>query len=270
MSDWKLRKYGRMSGGDVAQCIEMFREIWSDRDSWQSLQSDEQKRAEALAKLIAVPNWTVFYEDTLVLLLAKIFAVSGLAPVLHEAVDAPSPTSVLREAVDAMPDDAPDHPAALPLAFAMIGNLDAIACYSRSINDMIDSAKKGDVGSLFAAVSVDSMISTGAFFQATLRLGQLSGDPTAAEALFRAIKGPHKKRFEYPELRWVEYLLRDQGAFEACSTEEIHELVVEHLKVYDVTGQNEDSKAALFKLFRTWQKQAGIQKPRFGFSARRK
>lgn len=204
------------------------------------------------------------------MLLAKIAVVSGLAPKLSEAVESSSPASFLFDAVNELPDEAPDHPAALPLAFAMIGNLDAIACYSRSINDMIEKAKEGDVQSLFVAVSVDSLVSTMPFFQAALRLGQLSGDPSAASEIFKAIKGPHRKRLEYLELRWVEYLLRDQGAFEACSKQEIYELVVEHLKVYDVAGDKEDAKAGLFKLFRTWQKQAGIQKPRFGFSVQGK
>ena len=134
---------------------------------------------------------------------------------------------------------------------------------------MVAQAKEGDVEALFAALSVDSLVSTMPFFQAAMRLGQLSGDPGFAEGVFASVKGPHKKRYEYPELRWAEYLLRDQGAFEGCSREEIYELVVEHLMLYDAAGRKEDAKAGLFKLFRTWQKQAGIQNPRFGFSAHR-
>lgn len=270
MSDWINKKFGKISGAEVAQCIGVFREVWTLRGEWQQVNSDEQKWRESLEKLIAIPNWTAFYQDSLVVLLAKISVISGLAPKLTEAVDAPNPTAFLLDAVDSLPDEAPDHPAALPLAFAMIGNLDAIACYSRSINDMVAQASSGDVDSLFAALSVDSMVSTMPFFQAALRLGQLSGDPAFAEGVFASIKGPHKKRYEYPELRWAEYLLRDQGAFESCSREDIYELVVEHLKLYDASGTKEDGKAALFKLFRTWQKEAGIQNPRFGFSARGK
>lgn len=270
MSNLAGRKYGRISGDEISRCIQMFREVWTLRGEWQQINGDDQKWREALEKLITIPSWTVFYQDSLVDLLAKIYVVAGLAPKLTEAVGAPNPTAFLLDAVDSLPDEAPDHPAALPLAFAMIGNLDAIACYSRSINDMVAQASAGDVDSLFAALSVDSMISTMPFFQAALRLGQLSSDPAFAESVFASIKGPHKKRYEYPELRWAEYLLRDQGAFESCSREEVYELVVEHLRLYDAAGTKEDGKAALFKLFRTWQKQAGIQNPRFGFSAQAK
>lgn len=267
MADWRVARFGRISGGEVLLCIEAFRDVWSARDCWQQVHADDQRWREALEKLMAVPNWTAFYQDSLLVALAKISVVAGLSPKLAEAVSADRPVAYLLEAANSLPDEAPDHPAALPLAFAMIGNLDAIACYSRSINEMIEQAKNGDVDSLFAALSVDSTISTIPFFQAALRLGQLSGDSSFAEGVLASLKGPHKKRYEYVELRWAEYLLRDQGAFEVCSTDEIYELVVEHLRLYDSAGTKEDAKAGLFKLFRTWQKQAGIQNPRFGFSA---
>ena len=270
MSDWQENRFGRISGGEVMLCIEAFREIWLAREQWQLLRVDEQKWCDALAKLMAVPNWTVFYQDSLLVLLSKISVVAGFSSKLSEAVSADRPVAFLLEAANELPDEAPDHPAALPLAFAMIGNLDAIACYSRSINDMVEQAKNGDVAVLFSALSVDSTISTMPFFQAALRLGQLSGDTSFAEDVVASLKGPHKKRYEYVELRWAEYLLRDQGAFEACSKDEIYELVVEHLRLYDKSGTKEDAKAGLFKLFRTWQKQAGIQNPRFGFSAGRR
>ncbi|MBW8312568.1 MAG: hypothetical protein K0M64_11110 [Rhizobium sp.] len=270
MVKWEEKLYGRITGRAIARCLAMFQEIWAERAAWQISQQDESQWLKAFQRLAAVPNWTVYYQDTLIELLAKIAVVSGIGPILKDAVEATDPIAFLLDAVDSMPDEVPEHPATLPLAFAMIGNLDAIACYSRSINDMIQTAKQGDINALFAALSVDSMVSTMSFFQVGLRLGQLSGDSSSAEQVFRAIKGPHKKRLEYPELRWAEYLLRDQGAFETCSREEIYELVVEHLKIYDTTGANEDAKASLFKLFRSWQKQAGIQNPRFGFSAKGK
>ena len=269
-SGWERRRFGRISGSEVKLCIEAFREIWSVRSQWQQVCSGHQKWRDSLEKLMAVPGWTAFYQDSLLVLLAKIAVVAGLGPKLSEAANSERPVSLLLEAVNSLPDEVPDHPAALPLAFAMIGNLDAIACYSRSINDMVAQAAGGDVDALFSALSVDSTISTMPFFQAALRLGQLSGDSSFADCVFASVKGPHKKRYEYVELRWAEYLLRDQGAFEACSKDEIYELVVEHLMLYDKTGTKEDAKAGLFKLFRTWQKQAGIQNPRFGFSASRR
>ena len=146
----------------------------------------------------------------------------------------------------------------------MIGNLDAIARYSRSINDMLRiSRENNDPKPLFQALSVDSYISTIGTVQAAMRLEQLSGSSQIADVVFKSIKGPHKKRLVYPKLRWLEYLLRDQNAFESCTQEEIHVLVVNHLKLYDDDTKKKDSKKSLFMLFRKWQQEAGIQKPVF-------
>lgn len=268
--DWRFQKYGRISGSDIERCLGLFCEVWRERSEWQTGDPDEAKWFESVQKIMQVPNWTVFYQDSLVVLLAKIAYVSGLADTISKAGEAEDPAAFLLDSLDSIPDEAPDHPAAVPMAFAMIGNLDAIARYSMSINDMVEACKQGDLNSLFLALSVDSLISTMPFFQAALRLGQLSGDSSFAGEIFKAIKGPHKKRLEYPQLRWTEYLLRDQGAFEACSKQEIYELVVEHLRIYDPMGTKADAKAALFKLFRTWQKEAGIKNPRFGFSAKKR
>ena len=268
--DWRRKHYGRISGAAVEQCLATFKEIWNERTQWSAQNITGERWLESVQKLMLVPNWTIFYNDDLTTLIAKVVAVSRMTESVLAAAKSSNPAESLLDCLDAISDDAPEHPAAIPLAFAMIGNLDAIARYSRSINDMFSACKEGEIDSLFLALSVDSAISTMPFFQAALRLGQLSGDVSAAEAIFKALKGPHKKRLEYPELRWTEYLLRDQGAFEACTKQEIYELIVEHVKIYDVTGTKEDAKAALFKLFRSWQKEAGIQNPRFGFSGNKK
>jgi hypothetical protein len=236
----------------------MFNECWSTRNTEIAPKSDDQWWP-AVERLMKVPNWTPFYQDTLVELLGKIAVVGGFSAQLIQAAASSQPVAALMDALDEFPDDAPEHPAAIPLAFAMVGNLDAIARYSRSVNDMLRACREeGDIDALFDALSVDSYISTMPFFQAALRLGQLSGDSDAAEQIFRSIKGPHKKRLVYPQLRWAEYLLRDQGAFEACTQDEIHELLVVHLKLYGDDVELKDSKKSLFMLFRKWRKQAGI------------
>ena len=265
---WRNRSYGRLTGSQFELCLEMFRECWAERETWPIV--DREQWLKSVTKLMGIPNWVIFYQDSLVQLLAKIVVVSGVSKQIENAASSNDPAGAILNAFIDIPDDAPDHPAALPLAFAMVGNLDAIARYSRSINDMVIACREnGEIQALFDALSVDSYVSTMPFFQAALRLGQLSGDASFAEAIFKAVKGPHKKRLEYPELRWAEYLLRDQGAFDTCSREEIYELIAVHIGIYDSAGAKKDPKAALFTLFRAWQKQAGIQNPRFGFSVKR-
>lgn len=267
---WREKNYGRLTGGEVEALVSLFRECWSGRaDLLGPL--DEEEWPRALEKLMGVPNWTPFYQDSLIELVGKMVVVAGMGDALEKAVLEDRPMKGILQVVDCLPDSPPDHPAAMPLAFAMLGNLEAIARYSRSINDMIQACREQrDIEALFDALSVDSLISTMPFFQAALRLGQLSGDVTIAEQFFAILKGPHRKRLIYPELRWAEYLLRDQGAFHACSREDVYELIVVHLRLYDPSGSQKDPKAGLFTLFRAWQKEAGIQNPRFGFSAKEK
>ncbi|NDK39601.1 hypothetical protein DT603_12185 [Pseudoxanthomonas gei] len=221
--------------------------------------TDDEKSVRSIEKLMSVPNWTIFYQDSLVQLLSKMVVIAGIEAQVLAAANSGNFTGALLDAIGDIPDDAPDHPAALPVAFAMIGNLDAIAHYSLSINDMIVACRdRGDIQALFNALSVDSLISTMPFFQASLRWGQLAGDHSLGAEIFTAIRGPHKKRSIYPVLRWAEYLLRDQGALESCTQDEIHELIVMHLKLYGDDNQLKDSKKSLFMLFRKWQKEAGI------------
>ena len=208
---WRQFSYGKLTGADIESCIIVFREIWKDRAAWAAITNDESEWVRAVERMMGVPSWTSFYQDSLLQLLGKVVVVAGISEAVIAAAGSMNPAEAMLQAMKLIPEDPPDHPAAVPLAFAMIGNLDAIARYSRSINDMIEACKQGDVESLFTALTVDSSLSTMPFFQAALRLGQLSGDGEAAQQIFKAIRGPHGKRLEYPELRWAEYLLRDQG-----------------------------------------------------------
>ncbi|MCJ0825946.1 hypothetical protein MQC88_08255 [Luteimonas sp. 50] len=245
----------------------MFDMVWSERSAWPQREVGSEDWFSAVTKLTVVPSWLPLYRDSLTVLIARVVTAAGVGPQFVDAIKSDRPTEKLLDLVEQLPDEPPEDLNATAIAFALVGNLDAISHYSRSINDMFLACEKGELEALIQALSIDSHLSAMPFFQAALRLGQLSGDSTAAEEIFKAIRGPHRKRSEYPKLRWVEYLLRDQGAFEACSREEIYQLCVEHLRVYDPSGTKKDPKAALFSRFRTWQKEAGIQNPRFGFSA---
>lgn len=269
-SEWRTKRYGRIEGGQIEKCLEIFRAVWSEYGAWsQALQNDDEWLG-AFEKIAVVPNWVNFYQDSFIQLLAKTAFVAGFSEQLIAAARCENPISKILDLTDETPESAPEHPASLPMAFAMLGNLTAIARYSRSINDMIVACReKRDIQSLFDALSIDSYIVSMPFFLTNLRIGQLARNKEFAEAVFGAIAGPHAHRLEYAELRWVEYLLRDQGAFEACNREEIYDLCVEHLAVYDPSGEKKDAKAALFSRFRAWQREAGIQNPRFGFSAKR-
>ena len=178
--------------------------------------------------------------------------------VCHEAAAASDDKiEAVGKVMESIPDAAPDHPLAMPLAWVLWANLEAVARYSRTINEMLAASVRGDKKAFFDALSVDSQIVSLPECLASLRLGQLVGDQSFAEEVFKSISGPHKARLVYPKLRWAAYMLRDQGAFEACSQDEIYELIVQRLKLYGGDSEHKDAKKSLFMLFREWRKQAG-------------
>ena len=242
---------------------------WAERCSWPAQEIASEKWLSSVLKIAEIPSWLPLYRESLGALISRLVVIAGVSEQFVAAVKDAQPIGKVLDLLGQLPDDPPVDPNAMAVVFALVGNLEAISHYSRSVTDMFLAIENGEIEALFQALSVDSHLVSLPFFQAALRLGQINGDASAAEEIFKAIRGPHRKRASYPKLRWVEYLLRDQGAFDTCTREEIYELCVVHLRVYDPSGEKKDPKAALFSRFRTWQKEAGIQNPRFGFSAKR-
>jgi len=267
LKDWHRQAYGKITGGQLETVLASFLRCWSERTQYASA-DDPEVAWRRITKLASVPNWVTLYNCPLLELFGKFVAVTDTAEAIQRAAASADPYAAIAEAIEALPEDAPDHPAAVPLAMACVANLEAVAYYSRTINDMLAALReRADFEALGQALSIDSVVITLPICQAMLRYGQLSADSSLAQELLGAVTGPHKKRLVYPKLRWAEYLLRDCGAFDACSQDEIFELIVVHLKLYGDDREHKDAKKSLFMLFRKWWKEAGIQNPRFSWSA---
>ena len=213
--EWRTQAYGKITGGQLEDTLATFSLHWSERSTYGSSDDPEVALAQII-KLASIPNWVNLYQHSLLEMLAMMFAVAGIGDAIQHAAESPDPYTAVAQIIDAIPDRAPDHPAALPLAMVFTANLEAVARYSRSVNDMLAAFReKADFDALGQALSIDSALITLPFCQAMLRYGQLAGDSSAAEELIGFVAGPHKKRLLYPKLRWAEYLLRDRGAFDA-------------------------------------------------------
>lgn len=266
-ASWRSRPYGKITGGQLEDVLTAFSAHWTERTQYASAANPEEAMTR-IVRLAAIPNWVGFYSHSLLEMLGMMVAITGSANALQHAVLSADPYTAVTDVFEALPDEPPDHPAALPLAMAFVTNLEAVARYSRTVNDMLAAMRdRGDLEALGHALSIDSAVVTLPICQAMLRYGQMTNDPSFAKELLGAVMGPHKKRLVYPKLRWAEYLLRDVGAFDACSQDEIYELIVVHLKLYGDDAEHKDAKKSLFALFRKWWKEAGIQKPKFNWSA---
>ncbi|HEX8710982.1 MAG TPA: hypothetical protein VF730_03840 [Terracidiphilus sp.] len=265
--NWRDRQYGKINGQQLEDVLATFSAHWDEKALYSRTNGSEEV-FRRITKLAAIPSWVNFYQHSLLEMLAMFVSLTGTADAMQQAAASSDPYAAVADVVASISDEPPGHPAALPLAMAFIANLEAVARYSRTINDMLAALRdRGDIEALGQALSIDSAIITLPVCQALLKYGQLTGDPSFAEDLFRAVKGPHKKRLVYPKLRWAEYLLRDRGVFDVCTQDEIYELVVVHLKLYGDDREHKDAKKSLFMLFRKWWKEAGIQNPSFSWSA---
>ncbi len=252
---WRQKPYGKITGGQLERILADFSEMWEDRI--QHFSREPEDLEERLQKLAAIPNWVELYRHPLLEILGMIAVVTNTTAALRQVAVSEDKIEALAKVVEAIPDDIPDHPLAMPLAWVLLANLEAVARYSRTVNEMLTAAAEGDERALFDALSVDSHLVSLPGCLAALRVGQLYHDHSFTDAVFKAIKGPHKRRLVYPKLRWAEYLLRDQGAFEACSEDELFDLIVVRLKLYGSGVEHKDAKKALFALFRKWRKEAG-------------
>lgn len=254
---WRTKTFGKITGGQLEGILAGFGGYW-EQHSTLPPSSTMEEAFKRIAKLAAVPSWLGFYERPLVELAAYAAAITGTSEAIRVASAAADPYAAVSDVIANIPEEAAEHPLALPLSFALVANLEAIARYSRSINEMIISAReRGDLEALSHALSIDSALLAMPLCQAMLKYGQLTGDDLFAKVVFKAIRGPHKKRLAFPKLRWAEYILRDRNAFRECTEDELFELLVVHLRLYPDDTERKDAKKALFAMFRKWREEPG-------------
>ena len=141
---------------------------------------------------------------------------------------------------------------------ATAGNIEAIVHYSCSIHDLLALAKRtGNIEPIIKAAGIDVAVLSLPGVIALLRTLQMGQMHDKLGAILATVaKGPHRRRIQYPKLRWVEYLLRHGKAFETCTQDEIATLIIDDLHLYGDDHEHKDAKKALFAMFRKWQREA--------------
>lgn len=255
--NWRDRRYGRISGLAIERSLAFYDQMNELKASLQPFEVLE-RYARIVRFFSSVPNWANYYTRPFLELLGVVVGSAGLSEVVASAAKSPEPQIAFIDAASTTPLKEGLSPSVMSAAFAMIGNMEAIGRYSMSINDMLRlAAERNDPQLIRQAISVDAYVLTLPMVIAQLRIGQMFGDMSGPEIFISGLRGPDKRRAVYTKLRWLEYLLREMGAFEACTEAEIHDLVVTRLGLYDDDTKLGDSKKALAALFRKWQKAAG-------------
>lgn len=255
---WRERRYGRILGRDIESYLGSLRTFACHGEEIRGALSSASSK-EFWRALAERPNWANYYLVPFEHLLAKFAIIAQVEQVLLATAAEEFPADhvgALQSHLDsAEPNDAREI---VPLIFALIANLEAIGLFSLSMTDLMNRVREtGCETSLLRAASIDSGVLSlppAQFYFKALQFCGMSGE--LARALKCVARGPHKRRAPYQELRCLEYMLREQGAFEACTQVEIHSLLVDHLGVYGNDDEHENSQKALFALFRKWRKEA--------------
>src|SRR6476469_7440104 len=54
--DWRSQRYGRITGAEIEQWLEILNEVWAERESWKELAEDDEKIGAFVGKLVQVTN----------------------------------------------------------------------------------------------------------------------------------------------------------------------------------------------------------------------
>jgi hypothetical protein len=258
MVDWRLKRYGRILGRDIEQQLIAFREFERQGAELKSLISGDDA-LKFWTKLAQNPAWAHYYLEPFATLVARFAILSGTGGVISRIAQDEFPADRLEaELTPALEHAEPsDDSALIPLMFALLANLESIARYSCTMSDLIRRFReRACVHSLARAASIDVGVLALPATQILLKSLQLAGDSASLADFLRGIaQGPHQARAPYQELRWIEYLLREQQALGVASNEDIYQLVVHGLRIYGDDSEHKDSKKALFALFRKWQRE---------------
>jgi hypothetical protein len=261
-AEWRNRRYGKISGESIEILLGQWREAWALRESL--IEHMRSRPLEFLvSRLDGAPAWWHLYTISFEEFGVFQTKVMGIANIVAAAAATDSPTDdFVREMKnvklpDAPPEELKDE--AMAAAFVLQTNLEAIAHYSLSMHELAArfSPDKGGLKAIQRAAGIDVSVLALPKAQSVLRALQLKSPDESKlfSTLMRApVKGPHGN-IAHRELRWIEYIIRERGAFESCTQEEIHDLLVNRLHLYP-DDETSSSKESLFKLIRNWRRAA--------------
>lgn len=254
--DWRLKRYGRILGKEVERQLFAFREFSREGQELRALLMTEDA-AKFWRELAKSPTWAHYYQESFTTLIARFVALAKAGDVVRSMAQREFPADHVDDLEAHLGEHDPpsECPELIGLLFALMANLEAIALFSCTMNELLLRAQShACFQSLARAASIDVGVLSLPNAQFAMKAMQLVGETELLSEFLGAVaQGPHKGRIPYQELRWMEYLLREQGAFRACSQQEIYDLLARDLKVYGDDREHPDAKKALFALFRKWR-----------------
>lgn len=143
----------------------------------------------------------------------------------------------------------------LELLIALIMCFRCYRSYSQSLCDLVAKARGGNQEALLCAVRIDPTVLSTPSVTEIVSLSVLGSEKKFLKRVKGAYATPRQKLTMYTDLRFVEVLLHEAGAFASnVPAEHIYDVVVNGLALYDHRGA--DARKGLMTLFKRWRDSA--------------
>lgn len=143
---------------------------------------------------------------------------------------------------------------AVALLQVLIKSIESIQYFSLTMDELVRKVASGSDEAMIRAVSIDPTVLSCPPVAHRFSLAVIANDKKVLRRISKAFGGPHKAKMPNRDLRYLQRVLDDAGAFEVASRSQIFEVVADRLGLYEQLKG--DPKKGLETLFARWKADA--------------
>lgn len=209
-------------------------------------------------------QWAPLYE----LQIAELFALliftldddGSLQKGLKEAQDKQEFAISLGEKVIAEPDGpavrirARKILTAIALLQVLVKSMEAVQYFSLTMDELVRKAAAGNDEAMVRAVSIDPTVLSCPPIAHRFSVAVMTKEKNLLRRISKAFNGPHKGKIPNRDLRYIQRVLDEAGAFEVASRSQIFDVLANKLGLYEQLKG--DPKKGLETLLARWREDA--------------
>lgn len=143
---------------------------------------------------------------------------------------------------------------AVALLQVLLKSIEAIQYFSLTMDELVRKAALGNDEAMVRAVSIDPSVLSCAPVAHRFSLAVMANDKKLLRRISKAFDGPHKGKKPNRDLRYVQRVLDEAGAFAVASRSHIFDVLASKLGLYEQLKG--DPKKGLETLFARWKADA--------------
>lgn len=258
-----MKALGKLSDSQLGRFVELTKSF----DLWGNFYEElEQKpRFQRLLRSRRIQfQWAPLYELQLVELIGLlVFALDddgSLRKGLAEAEDKQEFVIALGEDLIAEDDQIPVRAKARKILVAvallqvLLSSIKSVQYFSLTMDELVRKVESGNDEAMIRAVSIDPTVLSCGPVAHRFSLAVIANDKKLLRRISKAFAGPHKGKKPNRDLRYVQRVLDDAGAFKVASRSHIFDVLANKLGLYEQLKG--DPKKGLETLFARWKADA--------------